>query len=221
MNKKVMSFILAMVMCFSLRIPAMALDAPSVDPAPSVEVVNLSDDITAQALQEIVSSTCAYTIQEDGTAIPVDSVITIEDVSLAQGVERMSSDQKAYQITLSTTFSSENEKEVSDYGDKDSSIVQATAELKMVWVDGPGLSNYIKTVRGSRTVTKGSVTSAVVGWKEFSSPRNMVKKDVTTIASFYYNCQEYLCVKPTAFYEIHFSGDSFSIYLQTTASVFQ
>lgn len=214
-----MSFILAMAMCLSLSTTALALEKPYVDSAPSVEVVNLSENITDQELQEIVSSTCAYTIQDDGTTVPIDSVITIKDISLDHCAERMFSNQKAYEVTLSATVS--NEKNVYDDGEKNTSNVQATAELRMTWIDNFGPSNAIKSVYGSRTVTKGTVTSAVVGWKEFSTPREMVKKDVTHYSAFHYDCENFVCIKPTAFYEIHFAGEAWPIYLQVTSSVLQ
>lgn len=182
MAKKMMSFVLAMAVCLSLSTPAMALDEPSVDSTPSVKVVNLSEDITAQELQKIVSSTCAYTMQDDGTIIPIDSVITIEDASLEYCAERTLSAQKAYKVTLSATAS--NEKIVVDSGSKNTSDIQASATLEMIWIDNFGLNNNIKSVSGSIHVIKGKVSEAVVQWGDGWVAGGYEKRDVTNKTSY-------------------------------------
>lgn len=222
MTKKLTSLALALVMCLSLYIPAFALDN-SPDSNPEVRVVNHSDSITAQELQEIVSSTSAYLTLKDGTAVPVDSVVTVEDiaapdVSPNQNAYNVSANQNSYKVTLSATASSD--KIVSDSAEKNGSVT-ASATLELIWVDGPELDNVIKKVSGTLNVVKGTVSEATVrygiGWV---SALQWTSKDVTGKTSFSYSPN--LTVQcPKADYSIVFEEAMVAMSLSVSSSVFQ
>ncbi|BAK99161.1 hypothetical protein OBV_19630 [Oscillibacter valericigenes Sjm18-20] len=213
MTKKLTSLALALVMCLSLYIPAFALDN-SPDSNPEVRVVNHSDSITAQELQEIVSSTSAYLTLKDGTAVPVDSVVTVEDIAAPD----VSPNQNSYKVTLSATASSD--KIVSDSAEKNGSVT-ASATLELIWVDGPELDNVIKKVSGTLNVVKGTVSEATVrygiGWV---SALQWTSKDVTGKTSFSYSPN--LTVQcPKADYSIVFEEAMVAMSLSVSSSVFQ
>lgn len=166
--KKVVSLIASVMVCFALSTSALAVDNGVF--TAEVTVVNLSNEITDEMLQEIVNSTSACLISEDGTTIPIDSVVTVEDVTSTEEFEFVNSDIirdasvpcKAYKVAVSAKAS---DKTVVDSGSKNGSGYNGSATLELVWVDGPGLNNVIKKVSGSVTCYNNTtVEDAYVAW---------------------------------------------------------
>lgn len=221
--KKFTSAVLAFAMLLSATLcstSASALDTSAAVPQPNVTVVNLSENATAQKVQEIVDSTMVGFKRDDGSIIPVESVITIDDVSVPTYAGRMTQDENVYQVTVSAIVDGE-QKRVSDSDKKNNDNVVASATLKMVWIDGPGLQNAIRDISGTLSVTKGTVTSAVVRWGEGTqSALQWESRDVTGKAAFGY-LVEYQAISPKADYTIDFKGESWPLYMCVASSIFQ
>lgn len=189
--KRFMSLLLAMAMLFALSAPALALDTSALDtsvvaPQSDMVVVNLSGSITSQEVQKIVDSTIVGLKKDDGTIVPVESVLTIEDVPVFTYANRIAQNENAYRVTVSATIEGD-EKFVSKSDDNNSDYVTASALLQMIWIDGPGLQNAIKEVSGSLRVEKGTVTSATVRWGEGTqAASNWERRDVIGRSSFSY-----------------------------------
>ena len=150
MTKKVMSFALAIALCLSLSTTVLATNNPSTDFSPNVTVVNLSNNLPDQELQEIVDSTVAYIKQDDGTIAPVSSTITVEDIPVTNRSRNTTSVENAYKVTINATLSEDdNDKNVTNSKDKNSSAARATATLTIVWTDNLGPENEFKEVSGT------------------------------------------------------------------------
>lgn len=221
MSKKFTSFALAICIVFSLCCTAFATTIPTTA-EPEVTVVNLSKSIAPQTLQEIVDSTGAQLVTDDGTIIPIDSVVTIEDCSVAEfsSLKNVSPEQDAYKVTVSTTAS--DDKVVSDSGDKNGAEFNVSATLQLIWVDGPGLDNVIKKVSGTLTILKGKVKDATyVEWGNgWQSALNWTTKRIGDKSSFtYYPNQTVAC--PASLYSVFVEGASVALTLKAYSSVFQ
>ena len=222
--KKLLSLAVAGAMMLStMVVSAGAVDvnhdvqSPALDS--NVTIVNLSDNITSQQIQEIASATSACIKQKDGTTIPVNSVVTVEDVSMPVGLADTDSIPSAYKVTLSATAS--NEKEVYDNGDKKGADFDVSATLGMIWIDGPGLDNVIKEVSGVRVVKKGTIDSAKVQWGDgWKSALTWTSKNVINRSTFLYRPNETVSC-PKASYSIIPKGALVSLDLTVSSSVFQ
>lgn len=220
MAKKMMSFVLAMAICLSLNTTVLAMDDPSTDLSPNVTVVNLSDNITNQELQKIVDSTGAYIKQNDGTLVPISSTVTVEDMPVSNYSRNATSAENAYKVTINATLS-ENDKNVTDSSDKNSSAARATATLTIVWTDNFGPNNAFKEVSGTLRVDKGTVETAVVRYGDLlSAGINWVKKDVKGKNKFTYY-PNWIGPCPIADYSISFAGDGVDLYVVVRSSILQ
>lgn len=223
--KRFMSLLLAMAMLFALSAPALALDTSALDtsvvaPQSDMVVVNLSGSITSQEVQKIVDSTIVGLKKDDGTIVPVESVLTIEDVPVFTYANRMAQNENAYRVTVSATIEGD-EKFVSKSDDNNSDYVTASALLQMIWIDGPGLQNAIKEVSGSLRVEKGTVTSATVRWGEGTqAASNWERRDVIGRSSFSYTAN-YQAIAPKADYQVEFKNSSWPLYMCVASSIFQ
>lgn len=222
MTKKVMSFALAIALSLSLSTTVLATDNPSTDFSPNVTVVNLSNNLPDQELQEIVDSTGAYIKQDDGTIVPVSSTITVEDIPVTNRSRDTTSVENAYKVTINATLSEDgNDKNVTDSKDKNSSAARATATLTIVWTDNFGIDNVFKEVSGSLRVDKGTVESAELRYGDsLTSALNWRTLDVKGRNEFsYYPNMTTPC--PVADYSIKFEGDGFTLYVHVSSSMFQ
>lgn len=222
MTKKVMSFALAIALCLSLSTTVLATNNPSTDFSPNVTVVNLSNNLPDQELQEIVDSTVAYIKQDDGTIAPVSSTITVEDIPVTNRSRNTTSVENTYKVTINATLSEDdNDKNVTNSKDKNSSAARATATLTIVWTDNLGPENEFKEVSGSLRVDKGTVESAELRYGDsLVSALKWRTVDVTGRDEFaYYPNWTTPC--PVADYSIKFEGDGVTLYVHVSSSIFQ
>lgn len=191
------------------------------DEQANIEIVNLSSNISEDEIQKITDSVCAKLVCEDGSEVPVDTVVTIKDVSTSNSKTRTMSDNadsNSYQVTV---LASSDQKIVSDSNDKNTSKVVASATLQMVWTDKTGTKNVLNTVSGTRTVKKGTVSKATL--KYGNGERSSIlwtKEDVTSKSSFSYS-PNITVSDPSALYDISFEEGGISLYLSVSASIFQ
>ena len=222
--KKMLSLAVAgTMMLLSMVVSAGAIDVNHDAQSPAsdsnVAVVNLSDNITSQQLQEITSATSACIKQKDGTTIPVDSVVTVEDVSMPASLADTGSTSSDYKVILSATAS--DEKIVADSGEKNGGTYNVAATLQMIWIDGPGLDNVIKEVSGTSRVLKGTMASAEVQWGNgWKSAVTWTSKNVINRSSFLYRPNETVPC-PKAQYAIMMNGAMSDLVLTVSSSVLQ
>ena len=141
---KITSFMLAVCAVTSLMsVSASATTIPTKSNQ-DMKIINLSDSINENELNEIKNSVGAYLIY-DGNMIELsDSILTIEDIATS---EYRSANSNSYKLTLNADINEQEEKNsrkiVSDSGDKNSSNVNASATLQLIWTDNPGINNVI------------------------------------------------------------------------------
>lgn len=223
MKKKITALLLTIAMLVFTVVPAFAVDTADMS---EVTIINLSEKITAQELYEVKNSIGAKAIFDDGTIIPLDSVVTIEDFKETEedipyrlyNVEE--SPQKSYKITVQTEASSDNDKIVSNSDDRNGKTYNVSATLQLIWTDGPGFDNCLKKVSGTITVLKGSVSKATVGWGDWTSPSIYAKRDVTDKSSFSYS-PNYKTANPGSNLSVQIVDCTFSISISANASITQ
>ena len=221
MIRKVVSLALILAILSSINLSAYAVAQPSQTNDATVTVVNLSDSITTHEIDEIVSSTHACIKQKDGTVIPIESVVTIEDISEPSYYSNNTPDQKSYKVTVNATASDGVDKIVSNSGNKNNENVNATATLTLVWTDGPGLENVIKEVSGTIRVDKGRITSSYVDWGNgWETAVNWHREQLRDVPRFvFYPTMKVPC--PKDMYTIIFANDFLSLTVIVSSSVFQ
>lgn len=219
---KITSFMLAVCAVTSLMsVSASATTIPTKSNQ-DMKIINLSDSINENELNEIKNSVGAYLIY-DGNMIELsDSILTIEDIATS---EYRSANSNSYKLTLNADINEQEEKNsrkiVSDSGDKNSSNVNASATLQLIWTDNPGINNVIDQVSGTLTVKKGTVKSAEVRYGEGGRSAILWDKfDVTNRSSFSFKPNKTV-VDPSADYSILFNDSFLGIYLKVSASILQ
>lgn len=223
--KKLLSTAVAIAMVTCMGTTAFAMDKSLGEIESNIEVINLSDNISIQTIQEIASSVESSLIYDDGTVVPVDAIVTIEDISITNYHSSEVSLQNSYKVTLDTSISEQTEtpnsrKIDSDSDDKNGSVV-ASATLELIWTDGPGLDNVIDKVSGNLTVEKGRVSDGEVrygdGWRTIAF---WTKKDVGSASSFSYR-PSITVPDPSAVYYVDFENETFGLSLRVSANVLQ
>jgi len=93
-------------------------------------------------LLEIEKSVGAEIVMADGTSVPIESMVTIEDVSTSNHSARFLDSSDGYKVTVQATAS--DDKIDSDSGPQNNSKFNVSATLQLIWTDGAGLDNVIK-----------------------------------------------------------------------------
>lgn len=140
---------LAVAMCLSLGTTSFA-SAPEAVQNPNVRVINQSEHISAQEIQKLSDSVSASFVKEDGTVIPVETEITIEDVAT-----NARSAGNTYRASVRA-----NSKVSSGSNDKNSQGVTASAYAAITWTDVPGIYNNLDYIEGNVDITKGVMSSS-------------------------------------------------------------
>lgn len=141
---------LAVAMCLSLGTTSFA-SAPEAVQNPNVRVINQSEHISAQEIQKLSDSVSASFVKEDGTVIPLDAEITIEDV--ATNTRSAGNTYRASVRAKSKVSSGSN--------DKNSQGVTASAYASLTWTDNLGILNDLTYIEGNVDITKGVMTSSL------------------------------------------------------------
>ena len=208
-TKKMLSMVLAFGMVASMSATAFAAAQTMGQTSSKIEVVRLSDNISEQVITEITDGVECSLMYDDGTIVPIHSVVTIEEINTGS-----KSLADTYAVTLSSKIDS-------DSADKNSSNTTASATLKLVWTDGKGINNTIDEVSGTLDVVKGKVHSGTVRYGDgWASAISWDKKDVGNKSSFSYS-PNYGVPDPTADYSIAFKDELFSMSMSVSANVFQ
>lgn len=228
-TKKVLSVILACITIFGTSVTAFAADE-STNSNENIEVVNLSQNIYASEIEEIKDSVVSNIICEDGTEIPMTTVVTIEDSSVSSNARSYSSNNNSYKVTITatadttqdTTSAGNNSRKIdSDSADKNSEGVVASITLQLMWTDLKGTDNRFDEVSGKLTVKKGTLQKATLRYGSgFVSSALWKKIDVTKLKSFSYK-PGITIDDPTASYSASFKDAIVTLYVRVSASVFQ
>lgn len=197
----------------------------------NIDIVNLSSNISEDEIQEITANVSANLVYKDGSEVPVDTIVTIEDVSTVNSKTRTmfnETDSKSYKVTVSASANTDNNSNTnssrkidSDSADKNTSKVVASATLQLIWTDKSGLNNVLNTVSGTKTVTKGSVSSATLKYGDGSRSSILwTTKNVKYMNSFSYT-PNITAADPSASYSIVFNESSIALSLSVSSSIFQ
>lgn len=219
MTKKITALLIAFSTLCSMSVTAFAADMPVTKTSTDVTLINLSDKISDKELSEIKDTAHAYVTLHDGTIIPIDSVVTVEDV-VEDGISPYSlSDPKSYKVTVQAAASSDKIVSDSDYiNGKD---FNASATLQLIWTDGPGLDNYIKQVSGTLNVVKGTVTEGEVRWGNgWDSAMKWDSRSVGAKSSFSYSPNKKVPC-PKADYSVIIEESFSNLYISVSSSVTQ
>lgn len=228
-TKKLLSIILACITLFGTSVTAFAADE-STNSNENIEVVNLSQNIDASEIEEIKDSVVSNIVYEDGTEVPMATVVTIEDAAVSSNARSYSSSNNSYKVTVTGTAdttqdtssaSNNSRKIVSDSADRNNKDVVASISLQMIWTDVPDdANNILNEVSVSRTVTSGTVSKATVSYWDPWALENKVSKNITKKTS--YSCSPNIyAIDPSASYGVKFEENVVQLYVSVSASVFQ
>ncbi len=216
MFKKTIALLLAITVFASMGISAFAFSTDDVTNTANVTVVNCSQSITAQQITEIKEAVDSYVILNDGTKVPAESVVTIEDVSTDEYSCYSLSPNNTYKVSVQARASTD--KIVSDNDYKNKGETNASITLEMVWTDVTGPNNVLKEVSGTLSVIKGTVVSGEVKWGDSIMGGNWAKRDVGSSSSFSYT-PDFSTYCPSASYTVQFTDCN--LYAKVSASIFQ
>lgn len=177
--KKFISALLVLAMVATMSVSAFADD---VAPSGNVTLVNLSENIEESTLQEIKESAKAGITLDDGTVIPIDSVVTVKDV-VPDSRTRSSdaSGENSYMVTVVAEYNDETiSRAILAAGFDDGGTISDkggfgglfpanyTATLNMTWTDKLGTGNVLDKITGTLKITKGSFDYSLVTYGDYS-----------------------------------------------------
>lgn len=122
-----------------------------------------ADTVDENVIKQFENGVKSVIIQEDGTEIPVDVMVTITELPQPYHA-RQNANEKQYKITATMSET----KIKSDSSDWNTNEVVASQTLTMTWTDVPGNKNTIDNLSGSISVLKGTQDSSVVSWGQGS-----------------------------------------------------
>ena len=221
--KKILSFI--MIGSVLLSSSTMWAQEKEVAFEEKVKVINLTENITDECIDEITDSVSASLVYQDGTMVPTDMVITIEDISNTNSRNISNLIEKRYQVTVEASVSEVTDeanarKIVNDSAYKNGDVV-ASATLQIIWTDVFGPENILNEVSGTLEVVSGTVKSGTVKYGDgFYSAVGWTEKNVGSRKSFTYNPNETAFI-PTADYWVYFKDELFGLHLSVSSSLFQ
>lgn len=222
--KKMISIIVVACMLFGINTTVLAAETSSVEES-KVKVVNLSDTISTQTIEEITSAVGAFLIYDDGRIAEIDSTVTIQDECAINSRSVNTYSQNSYIVTVNASISEQDDSPNTRKVDSDSSDlnlgVNASITLQLKWTDNLGVQNVIDEVSGTLYVENGTVTSGVVRYGDgiYSDLRWQVK-NVGASRSFLFR-PNMTVLDPSANYTVKFKESSVALAVNVSASILQ
>lgn len=207
MIKKFVSAILAMALCVGATGTALAATPENTN----VQVINRSSKISQQAINELVNDVSASLTYKDGTTVPVETTVVVEDVDSYVAKARGFNENNTYRVTAET-------KVESDSDNKNDEGVNASVNISLYWQDRLGVNNYFESVEGGISLIKGSIRSSTLHYGGLESGYTMYTKNLGTKKSFDVNVGMYV-LTPTASYHVQFDNAIFELNVSVTPSV--
>lgn len=211
MLKRILAVVMTMTICVNLGITALAT-SETVESEENIKVVNYSETISEQEIQEIVDDVKASLVYEDGTIVPIETTITIKDVETITSTLRSSDSSNTYAVTA-------NSKVESDADSKNNEGVSASIYLGLVWQDVLGPNNILESVSGYVNVTKGTIESSTVKYGAAGEAGSWTTLELGKQTSFAksVNMEAYI---PHATYTVYFEGATFYLNVSVTPTIF-
>lgn len=209
--KRILAVVISMTICANLGITALATNE-TVDAEENVKVVNYSETISEQEIQEIVNDVNASLAYEDGTIVPVETTITIKDVETSVGKLRNSDSLNTYAVAASSKIES-------DADSKNNEGVSASIYLELVWQDVLGPNNIFETVSGYVDITQGTINTSYVSYGGVGDAGSWRELDLGNQTSFSKNVN-IVANTPSASYHVIFKGAVFELNVSVTPSIF-
>lgn len=222
--KKIVAMVVAVCMMMATNVTIFATEQTSVREG-KLDVVNLSDNISTETIEEITSAVGVFLLYDDGSVVEVDSTVIIEDEPILNSRSIDGDSKHSYRVTVSASVSeqvstSNARKIVSDSSDKNG-VVVASITLRMKWTDNFGLENVIDEVSGTLTVDKGTVSSGTVSYGNgANSAAGWTKKSVGASSSFCYK-PNMIVADPSADYIVKFKESDVALGASVSSSIFQ
>lgn len=177
--KKFISLLTSLCIVTSLCAPAAGAVSPVEEPVGNIEVMNYSRYISDTDVEELKDGINATYTTSTGKVIPLDCVVTVEDVMINPAGAR-SAEGRTYAVTVTAEKKSEpNSETVND------EKVAATAYMTMMWTDVEGNKNTIDRLYGGITVSRGTLSNGLVLYgNSHTRPMNRPNFSLGTSASF-------------------------------------
>ena len=207
MFKKIVSSILVLTLCFGLPINVYASEDLKQN---IVSVINNSENIDENMIEEILETTSAALIYDDGTVIPLETEIVIEDIGSS---EITRSGGNIYSVTSTTKIDIES-------ADKDDENVLATVTLQMIWEDVLGPVNKLVNYSGEIRVTKGTMKTVKISYGNAYEMADAECYEMNWSLKTFYGDVNKNYVAPFVSCDVKFKDAKYSLYVMVKSSVF-
>lgn len=172
---------------------------------PNVRVVNHSTQISEQALQELVNDINVSMEYDDGSVIPVNSVITVEDIT---SNNKSKTGAQEYQVSVRSKIES-------DADSKNNEGVSASIYLELRWIDNPFGNNVFESIEGNVDIDKGTISSSKVVYCDMLTAAANKNLNLGTKTSFY-KYLGYEAFQPHASYHVKFVDATWELNVSVT-----
>lgn len=208
MIKKLVPIFLTVILCVS-SIETVSAATPK---NANVQVINRSSTISERALDELANDISASLTYEDGTSVPVETTVIVEDVDRQMAKESGFDVSNTYRVTAET-------KVESDSDNKNNEGVNASVHISLYWEDRLGPNNYFKSVEGGINLIQGTISSSQLRYGDATRMILDTIKNLGTKRSFnvYVNEEVYA---PHAIYYVYFEGAIFHLDVSVTPTIF-
>ncbi|MDR2953460.1 MAG: hypothetical protein LBV43_00060 [Prevotella sp.] len=212
--KKLISAILAMAMVATMGASAFAEDAV---PSSEVTIETLTENISQEIVTDIKESVSSGLRYADGTVVPVDSFVTIEEAPVMRARSQGIDDPQTYLVTVRAGV----KKTDSDTEDRNSGSKSASIYLQLTWTDNAGTGNVLNSLSTRLTNSGFKVTSGTLKYGDGSrSAATWTTKNIGSTSSYSIS-PNLTTYDPAASYTVMLEGELFSLFTTVGANVFQ
>lgn len=156
--------------------PAQAVDSDSEELCKGNTTITFCPDgISADTVNDIKESVCAFVSNTDGTKYPVDCKVAISEIApvVTRNVAEMVTDEsKTYAIEV-TAIVDEQKKSTPNASGYNVDGISASATITMIWTDRFGTDNSIDGLSGHLDIESGTFSNGLVRWGSY---HNQCKK---------------------------------------------
>lgn len=131
--------------------------APVEEKAGTVTVFNHSRYLTDEDIEELKENISASIGSPTGEEIPLDCIVTVEDVTNNNAATYRGVANRTYAATVTTSITTPDREE-----EVDTNAVKAIATIRMTWTDVLGIGNTLDNISGEIDIKKGTLTNGKV-----------------------------------------------------------
>ena len=174
-------------------------------------IVNDSNTINDEVIAELLQDIDAVLIYEDGSIVPLETEVVIEDISTNRFSR--SNEGNTYSVRSTTKIDTKS-------ADKNSEGVTASITMQLKWTDVPGIDNILESITGIISLEKGTIKETKVQYgNAYEMARAQSQIFYGNIYGFYKDI-DLVTFAPWASCQIKFEDADYVLYVSVSSSVF-